>query len=142
MACIDRTTWNAAVAACNAQSSVKGLGIWSGKRRTAMAGLGILGDTNTLNVSAGTDPCAIAAQTPCDTPPPPPPVAIKSFCSSYPNSPSCKKSIVTTDLTPVPPPPTVDTKSKTAGYMKIGLLAALVVVGGVVVYKSTHKKAS
>ena len=71
MACIDRNTWSAAVAACNAQQSVKGLsggmGIWSHKRRTAQAGLGILGDTNTLNVAptTGVDPCAIAKQSPC-----------------------------------------------------------------------------
>lgn len=140
MACIDRTTWNAAVTACNAQSSVKGLGIWASKRRPrSMQGLGILGEASTLDVSPvpTSDPCAIAAQTPCpSTTPAPPP--LRSFCSNYPTAPSCQPKVK--DIVPTPPPPAHS--SETAGYMKIGLLAALVVVGGVVVYKSMHKKAS
>ncbi len=97
-----------------------------------MGGLGILGETSTLDVNPGaSDPCAIAAQSPC-----PPSLSAAT-----------KRTLVTTDLAPVPPPastpPVIDDSSaKTAGYMKIGLLAVLVVVGGVVVYKSTHKKAS
>lgn len=127
MACIDRTTWNAAVAACNAQSSVKGLGIWVGRRRPrSMSGLGILGEASTLDVSPGVDPCAIAAQTPCVDMTRPP--ALKA---------APKRIVVTDNLVPTPPPAAT---TKSAGYMKVGLLAVVVVVGGVVAYKTLHKK--
>lgn len=155
MACIDYNTWLAAKQACNAgTASVKGLG---GPYVKALRGLG-LGDINTLNVSASaSDPCAIAAQTPCPQPTPPSlkapstPQAVCAgnpsllpcqpggalFCRINPSDYTCQTAPLTTvdNLTPQTPSAT----NTAGGFNQWGLLAALA-AGGAAIYLVTRKK--
>lgn len=97
--------------------------------------------TGTLNTgtAAASDPCAIAAQTPCSKPKaltaaPPPLVCGQGFMKSCNPQPCHCAPADTTTMTASSP--------STAGFSQWGLLAVLA-VGGFVVYKvATHKKAS
>lgn len=155
-ACIDATTWAAAKKACEAARATVngvGLGIWGKPRRTAVRGMGILGDLNPLNqlnvsTTAADDACGIAAQPVC----PPTSHPLVGYCVTYPNDATCqpggktycatyktdpkciKAPVVTDSLVPQP------AATSTAGFSTVGLLAVLA-VGGFVVYKvATHKK--
>jgi hypothetical protein len=139
MACVDYTTWNNAKVACqNLQASVRGLG----QNYTAMRGLGDLAVS--AAASSSTDPCAIAAQTPCPAQPPalkaaPPPIVCGAgfFKTCNPQPCHCAPAD-TTVMTPTTPA----SVTSTGGFSQWGLLAVLA-VGGFVVYKvATHKKAS
>ena len=137
MACVDYTTWNNAKVACqNLTASVRGLG----HNYAAMRGLGDLAISASSNP---TDPCAIAAQTPCPAKPPsltaaPPPIVCGQgfFKTCNPAPCHCAPSDTTT-MTPTP-----QAATSTGGFSQWGLLAVLA-VGGFVVYKvAKHKKAA
>lgn len=164
MTCVDYTTWNNARAACqNLQQSVRGLGHnYAPTGLRAMRGLGSAAGLfaelsaavapaaptpSTLDTSAASnpaDPCVIAAQTPCPAKPPsltaaPPPIVCGQgfFKTCNPAPCHCAPVTDTTVMTP-----TTSASTSTGGFSQWGLLAVLV-VGGLVVYKvAKHKKAS
>ncbi len=103
---------------------------------------------NTASASSATDPCAIAAQTPCPAKPKaltaaPPPIVCGSGFFKTCNPAPCHCAPVApgpTDTTVMMP--TTQASTSTGGFSQWGLLAVLA-VGGFVVYKvATHKKAS
>lgn len=136
MSCVDRTTWNKAVADCqNLQASVKGFGyVPAGMRGLGAAAflansslITTAAQLNTTPPAVTYDPCAIAQQTPCAQAAPRALLSTGPVLAKLPEIPLMSS-------TPAPP-------VKTAGFSQWGLLAALA-VGGVVVYAVTHKKKS
>lgn len=166
MACVEYTTWNNAKVACqNLTESVRGLGHnYAPTGLRAMRGLGLTASAiltptpfsipqavvlapaspslNTGASASATDPCTIAAQTPCPsagralTAAPPPLVCGAGFFKTCNPAPCHCAPSDTTVMTPTP------ATTSTGGFSQWGLLAVLA-VGGLVVYKvAKHKKAS